>query len=469
MRSWKILVFALAVIGGATGVSRAESSAERRMRALEETVRKATEEMQQLRKELDQQKAIGAATQKQAEVAEEKAKTVEKAQAGGVDLPSWLKKVTLFGDVRLRHEGFYNQQHANGDLIGARNRERVRARLGAKITYSDELSATIRLATGDPDDPISTNESLTGSFNRKHINLDQAYITFTPGKSFGFRPGVFSISGGKLPSPVFKVGEMVFDDDLMGEGLSETFALLGQPMGALDQVKIHMLQWTFSEIANSQDGWIIGGQLNPQAHVGDWLIEGGLAQYWWLNADQIAVALGTNKSLKNSNILEIEKSDGTIRRETNQFAKPGTGEKIVGYAGAFNQTNVSLAVTHPTLLHGIPLKLFADYVYNWHAFTNYAHGVQAGLKIGQTKVKGDWAITGLYEYLGQEAALSSFTYSDFGFGLTNVQGPVLGVEYQLLDPLTISARNHFTNLINRPENYRNPTMFRLQLDALFRF
>ena len=470
MRTWTVLIVVLAALLLRAPDGLAESSAERRLRLLEDTVRKATQEMQQLRREMEQQKAVGAATQKQTELVEEKAKAVETAQKGGTDLPGWLKKVTLFGDVRFRHEGFYHQPHQQGDIVGARNRERIRARIGAKITYSDELSAVIRIASGDIDDPISSNQTLTGSFNRKQVGIDQAYVTLTPGQSFGIRPGSVSLTAGKFPNPMFRVGEMVFDDDLMGEGFTQTFALLGQPVGALDQLKIHMLQWVFSEFSNSQDGWMIGGQVNPTAHAGDWLFEGGIGQYWWLNADHIALDLNKNKALKNSNILEIQDANGNIRREANQFAKLGKGETVAGYAGAFNQTNLSFSVTHPTLIYGKPLRLFADYVYNWEAFTDNAQGVQAGFKIGQPKVKGDWAVTALYEYLGQEAALSSFSYSDFGaFGGTNAQGPVLGVEYQLLDPLTISARNHFITLIDAPNQFRNPTMFRLQLDILLKF
>jgi hypothetical protein len=46
---------------------------------------------------------------------------------------------------------------------------------------------------------------------------------------------------------------------------------------------------------------------------------------------------------------------------------------------------------------------------------------------------------------------------------------VAGIDYQLLNPLTLTARSHFTNFINRPANTTNPTLFRMQLDALVRF
>jgi len=50
-----------------------------------------------------------------------------------------------------------------------------------------------------------------------------------------------------------------------------------------------------------------------------------------------------------------------------------------------------------------------------------------------------------------------------------VEGPESGIEYQLLNPLTISARGYFTNFITRPADNTNPTLTRFQLDALVKF
>src|SRR5438132_1501863 len=103
-----------------------------------------------------------------------------------------------------------------------------------------------------------------------------------------------SPTAGKFPNTIFRTDEMVFDEDISAEGLSQTFQLLGQPLGALDQVKLHALEWTFNEISNKEDGWMFGGQVNPSLHFGDLQLEAGLGQYWWLNPDQIAQALSRN-------------------------------------------------------------------------------------------------------------------------------------------------------------------------------
>src|SRR5438876_11480602 len=263
----------------------AETPTEKRLRQLEETLRKTQDEVQQLRHQLDQQKAIGQATQKQVEQTAEERKTATAEAKKAVELPDWLKRTTVFGDVRYRHEGFYHQPHKEGAVVTARNRERIRARLGVRVAFTDELSATIRGASGNPNDVISTNENLTGNFNRKNFNLDWAYLTFAPGKSFDLRPGAVAITAGKFPNPIFRTDEMIFDEDLSLEGASETFQLLAHPLGSLDQGKVHALQRIYSEVRNNEDGWMFGGQVNPSLHLGSLQLEGGLGQYWWLNPD----------------------------------------------------------------------------------------------------------------------------------------------------------------------------------------
>ena len=89
----------------------AETPTEKRLRQLEETLRKTEDELRELHRQLDQQKAIGQATQKQVEQTAEETKTATAEAKKAVELPDWLKRTTVFGDVRYRHEGFYHQPH----------------------------------------------------------------------------------------------------------------------------------------------------------------------------------------------------------------------------------------------------------------------------------------------------------------------------------------------------------------------
>lgn len=451
----------------------AEPSVESQLREMQRQLQQALKRIDELQKQVDQQKAIGQATQKQAAQAAEDAAATSKTVAAAQPSFQWadqMKKFTLFGDLRTRFEGFYHQPHlgpVDGEsrqVVTARNRERIRARIGLRYTYSDELSATVRIATGNPDDPISTNDDLGGVFNRKHVNLDWAYLTFTPGKTFGLRPGVVSVDAGKFPSPLFRPGEMVWDEDLAPEGLNENVNVLDKPMGDLDQLRLHLIQWTVNEVSNGQDTWIVGGQVNPVGHVGNVELEAGAGQFFYVNPDPIAVAANTNSKLNvglsqqtlgNTNVLETATVSGK--------------KTITGFAGAFNLTNLNLQATLPNVLWGQPLRVFTDYVYNWGASTDDAQGVSAGARLGTLKARGDWSVAGFYEYLGQEAAMAAFSWSDFGFGGTNLQGPVFRLDYQLLDPLTIGVGGSFTTLINRPAGVKNQTMERMQADAMVKF
>jgi hypothetical protein len=433
----------------------AAMTTEQRLRALENLVHEQQQEIKALKGELKQQKAIGTATQQQAERAEESAKATDKKVVASI--PDWVSKITPFGDVRYRHEGFYNQQRnkESGDVVHARNRERIRWRFGAKYAYSDELSATFRLASGDPNDPISTNETLTGDFSRKHVNLDWAYLTVAPGKTFGWRPGVFTINAGKFPNPMFRVGEMVFDDDLSPEGLNETVQLLGEPCGPLDQVKIHAQQWTLNEDSNGPDAWMFGGQINPQMHFGDVALEAGVGQYWWKDADLIAQAANTNSVIKQFT--------------TNRVILDSDGD-IEAFESGYNTTNLNIAATIANVAGGtMPLKIFGDYIYNWEAEHSDANGAMGGFRLGNPKEQGDWAASLLYEYLQRDATLGTFAWSDFGNGGTNEQGPVVAFDYQLFKPLTLTARSYFTKFIDPAPDIDNRMQVRLQLDAQLRF
>jgi hypothetical protein len=448
----KTLALGLVVLafGGVATSAVAETAAEKRLRLLEEQLEKTQEEVQNLRRELREQKTMG---EKRAQDSRDAMATAQKS----FELPEWVKKFTLFGDVRIRHEGFYHRPHEIGDdAVHARNRERYRARIGLKYTFSDELSGTVRLASGNPDDPISTNDTFSGDFTRKRVSIDWAYITLAPGATFGLRPGVLTIHAGKQPNPIFKVGELVFDEDVSPEGFSETVALLGAPMGPLDQVKLHAFQWTFREVDSAQDGWLFGGQINPQMHFGTTLVEAGVGQYWYLNDDLIASASNSNSQ------LEVGGATGNAVFEED--------DEVAGYRSAFNLTNGALAVTFPNVIGAQPFRVFGDVVYNHDAFDGDDDwGYQGGVKLGQTKTRGDWAVTALYEWVEQEAVLSAFSWSDFGLGGTNQMGPVVALDYQLLNPLTITARGYFTNFIDRPAGMTNPTQTRLQLDAQLRF
>src|SRR5262249_37846236 len=145
-RMWSTALFLAVVLGLGTSAPAAESSQERRLRLLEEQLKRTQDEVNQLRRELQQQKAISTATQQQTEKA---ADAAAEAKTKTAKLPGWLDSVTPFGDVRYRHEGFYNQPRLANQDVTANNRERIRARVGIRANFGDEVGATVRIASGN--------------------------------------------------------------------------------------------------------------------------------------------------------------------------------------------------------------------------------------------------------------------------------------------------------------------------------
>ncbi|HVM95417.1 MAG TPA: putative porin, partial [Candidatus Acidoferrales bacterium] len=296
-------------------------------------------------------------------------------------LPKWLEAITPFGDIRVRHEGFY-QQDAN-----ARNRFRTRARIGLNVSPLDELGGAVRLVTGDSNDPISTNQTLGNTFSRKSINLDWGYLTLKPGKSFGLQPGWITLTAGKFAIANYRPSELVWDDDVSPEGATETFNLVDQREHFVRGLKLNTFQWVVDEIANAGDPWVFGGQIVADTAFTEdakWTI--AFADYHYEDLNNVAIKYlspfsgtsdpyGTNSSqntsLANSNTVLLSAKDSKGNR------------KIVGYAEGFNIVNGSteLNFTDPFTL-GIPAGLFGDVAYNTEA-DSHNTGLYVGGGIGK--------------------------------------------------------------------------------------
>lgn len=416
-------------------------------------------------------------------------KVVQEAKAEAkkqTKLPDWVDRVSLFGDIRFRHEGFYN----DGDVKPnnpTRNRERIRARLGLGINYSDELSGKLRIVTGDAGDPISTNQTLSELFTRKPINLDWAFITVSPWQTFGLdtltgsKTPMFSLTAGKQPMPVFVPGgsELVFDGDLSPEGVSESITLWNRPGGFVRNFKITGMQWAIKEIStksatqifNAADAWMFGGQAQLQlAPTDNSKLTLAISDYGFQRLDVLARERNTNGSLLITN--NVRRFNGSVAGgapvSPSSCVSPFTAAGcIAGFLGGFNVMNAGAQLDLPTPMKNFPLSFFFDYARNTEAATNDKNGFWLGFRVGQTRSKGDLRFTYAWAYTQTDAVPSVFSYSDFGrSGGTNVRGHIISLDYVLLPHLTLTAKNHFINFIDTPVGFHNPTLSRLQLDMV---
>jgi hypothetical protein len=386
----------------------------------------------------------------------------------------WLSRFSFSGDLRVRGEGFYQGE---GPAANARSRMRYRLRFGAQMKISDELLAGVRLASGDSNDPVSTNETLTNLFTRKPVSIDHAYIMLTPKETIGlgdFAWNPITLYAGKFTNTFFKpravmVSELIFDDDLSPEGLAETFTLYEGSEGLLRRFQLNAAQWVVRENSRSGDAWMMGGQavvaLQPLASTRLTLAVG---DYFFSKTDAIAQARAGNSALKITNSVILK--DGTVVKGGRSLT-PGTGDKdFRRFLGGFNIVNASMQLDFNTGYAQWPFSLMADFAHNTDAKNGRDIAIWAGASLGATRNPGDWAFSLAWARTETDSVLSTFSYSDFGRdGGTNNQGPFVRVDYMLFPRLTISAKNHFVSFIDRPKGQSNATLNRFQLDAQVTF
>jgi hypothetical protein len=175
--------------------------------------------------------------------------------------------------------------------------------------------------------------------------------------------------------------------------------------------------------------------------------------------------------------------------------------QINGYTYGFNLINVGTELDFPNPFgFGIPAGLWGDFVNNTQA-QGRDTGVAIGVGIGKAqkdwyhdrlKDPGDWGIAYTWEWVEKDAVVSLFSYSDFQYqqvnsvhnvqqeGSTNVTGSILRLDYELFPNFQLTAKSHFINALdpsiattNNGNSGKpligNPTLTRLQLDAMLKF
>ena len=416
-----------------------------------------------------------------------------------------LGPISFSGDVRLRAEPFFG---GPADQSLDRMRARVRARFNAIASLGEQFRAGLTLASGDINDPTSTNQTLTGFYTRKAVALDQAFVEFTP---TAFKP--LTLVGGKFRYPWYNT-ELTWDKDLNPEGVAETLAF-NLDNSVLKRIAFIGFQLPFAEMAGtaSTDKRITqsityGGQLQTNWRLTSWMNLSAYTGYYdYRGADSVALAL-TRASTKNpqtpfSGYLPltsgnpVQNSTYTTTAATivtvDGTAYP-TGVNTVSNAqfaskfGLFDSiARIDIDTGHPRL----PISFIGDYVQNTEACGNlpnivaaptntatatykqtvnapcnshYRRGYWAEGTFGRLQKKGDLQFGYARVYIEREAVLGNFNYSDIRQG-TNVSQHRFTSFFQL-DP---RVQLGFTALVGRPLGTTEPWLTRLQFDTIYLF
>jgi len=416
-----------------------------------------------------------------------------------------LGPISFSGDVRLRAEPFFGGP-SNESL--ERVRGRFRTRFNAIADLGSQFQAGVSLASGDINDPISTNQTLTGFFTRKAVALDQAYVQFTPN---GFKP--LTLVAGKFRYPWYNT-ELTWDKDLNPEGAAETLAFkLDTPV--LKRFAVVGFQLPFAEVAGlaANDQRVTqqityGGQVQTSWQLAPRVTLNAYSGFYdYRGADSIALALA-HASTKNpqtplTGLLPLNSANpvqdsiytttATTIVTVNGTAYPTGVTNITNaqFASKFKLFDSLVRLDIDTGDPRVPLSFIGDYVQNMGACQNLANVVAAPAntstttykqtvnspcfssqrrgywmegRVGRLQEKGDLQVGYTHIYIEREAVVGNFNYSDIRQG-SNVTQHRFDLFYQFDRNVQLG----FTALVGRPLATTEPWLTRLQFDTVYIF
>lgn len=392
-------------------------------------------------------------------------------------IASTLGRFRWNGDVRVRFEDFFQDGTPN------RYRPRIRLRVGAEGKLSEDFIAGMALASGNLNDPTSTNSTLGDSFQRKPVSIDRGYIIYNPSY---FKP--LSVTAGKF-AYTWQRTPQTFDSDINPEGFSEKLSFnlknkvvrnvsfiglqlyLNETNNTSDNGTITTTGCTVPAGSNlpsalcnvsasgklpkvSTDSWAYGGQMQAKLQLGN---------FWSLTPSYTILNFHAPNYIVNgyANLVQgttgTQGSPSTTNVQTGIFAPNGmtnaicpqtiNGLSVPAFCSQFLYSDIILNNQFKTWNEKLPFTLLGEYLENLNAASNNKHMYQVEASLGQTKNKGDYQFGYAFTREEQDAAIASWVESDQRFP-TNVLQHRLFASFKIAPNTTIG----YTQWIGRALN-----------------
>ncbi|GAC1703389.1 MAG: hypothetical protein NVS9B4_11450 [Candidatus Acidiferrum sp.] len=421
------------------------------------------------------------------------------------------------GDFRLRGEPIFGGPVNQSQV---RNRERYRLRFNVNAKLNDDISGGFSSATGDLNDPISTNQTTNQFYTRKAFAIDRAFINYTPHQ---FKP--LTLTGGKFAYSWYNT-ELTWDKDINPEGLAQTVAWNFENAPVLKRLALVGFELPFAEVAGVSltdrsivQSAVYGGQVQTLWQLAGWLKFSGYAGFYnYHNADPIALALATanlsNPQTPNSGLLKLNQSSvqnsiTTIAKTTIVTANTGPGNtptplptgftavQSAQFASKFGLFDTIARFDIKTLATRWPIAVIGDYVQNTRACANVGNilvapantatatfkavnslsgtaitacdphqrrGYWLESRFGRAQERGDWQFAYTRVFIEREAVMGAFNASDIRQNSNVTQHRVEAFYYPYNN-----VQLGFTGFFGRPLASSEPLLKRLQFDVVYKF
>jgi regulator of replication initiation timing len=350
----------------------------------------------------------------------------------------WASRISWRADMRYRHE-FLDPEEAADD----QTRHRIRARLAMTAKINDTLTGTIGLATGGGvNDPRSTNQTLGDDWSRKQIALDLAYVEWKPTAEFG-------MSFGKMPQPWFRPINFFFDSDITPEGIAARYAT--GPFFS------HAFGYWLSERSTASDATLLGGQIGLVGEVGGMKLTGALGYYDVGSVQgEITTASASVPCVNNGAFFGGAQGNTTFT-------------DALGCTRLLNDYDMIEATAQAEFSVGSrPVQVFAQAIQNQEA-DDLDTGWLAGFVYGRAGNPQTWDFGYAYGVMEKDAQFGQFIDSDFGGGITDVNGSVFRIGYAPAKNWVLNGTYFMNNRFVDAPGAEEQSYDRYQIDMNWKF
>lgn len=394
-------------------------------------------------------------------------------------LPEWVKNIKLDGDLRLREDLAFldqandpfqiNYQAINSgspfnispsavnqplppliNTTADRQATRFRLRLGLLANVSDDLSASVRLTTGNNVNPLSPNQTVGNAYNKFTLLIDRVFLNYHPLTGL-------NVYGGRIPNPWFGTN-LVWDENLGFDGLATRYSHgIGDNLTAYSTFGAFIVENTAFDFpstsavkASSRDASMFGFQTGVDWKVDDSLTaKAAVAFYDYenlqgeLSSPCVAPTSAFSCDSDESRPTYLQKGNTLFALRNLQLqASTDPQFQYFGLASEFRIVDVNGELDykiggplHATFTGDVAWNTAYSAgkvrarspVNNFDASDTYSGGNLAYLarfKIGYPEIaeRNQWNVLLGYRRLETDSVVDAFTDADFHLGGTNSKG-----------------------------------------------
>jgi len=432
-------------------------------------------------------------------------------------LPKWVDKVNPYFDLRVRYEGDYYP--AGNDTTGAfpnfnaintgqpfdttgnqfapqlnadqnRTQFRLRARFGIDFNMGENFTSGFRVATGQTNSPVSTNQSMGyangqgGNFSKYAIWLDRAFLRYD--LPLGDKP-FFTAWAGRFDNP-FLSTRLIWDEGIGFDGaaLKLQYEVLPglTPFVTAGGFVVYNTDLNFSSNQpvkfQSYDKYLyaIQGGLEWKP-TKDWKLQVAGAYNYFQNIEGKLSAPYTPQNINDASNTDTSRPSFAQKGNTYMAIRNIVPDASNNY-GAINQWQYyglatpfhELALTGRIDYNGfepVQISLIGEFVRNL-AFDKSAINAIAvnnrgpvadptqlnalgpfdgdptawlvEFRVGTPSLskRWDWSVDVGYRWIGSDAVVDGFNDSNFGLGGTNMKGFTVGGSLALSQNVYVGIR-----------------------------